>query len=95
MRWCGAGTRDHYRCDFGDTGGAAIEAFRGREAVDVFILFPDGRVSDVQKQMTTPQDANVHTLSVDGTFDDCRALVKGMFNDAPFRSGWLWPVSIP
>ena len=71
----------------GDTGGAAIEAFRGREAVDVFVLFPDGRVSDVQrKQMTTPQDANVHTLSVDGTFDDCQALVKGMFNDAPFRS---------
>jgi threonine synthase len=71
----------------GDTGGAAIEAFRGREAVDVFILFPDGRVSDVQrKQMTTPQDANVHTLSVNGTFDDCQALVKGMFNDAPFRS---------
>ncbi len=70
----------------GDTGGAAIEAFRSREAVDVFILFPDGRVSDVQrKQMTTPNDANVHTLSVDGTFDDCQALVKGMFNDAPFR----------
>ena len=71
----------------GDTGGAAIEAFRSRDAVDVFILFPDGRVSDVQrKQMTTPQDANVHTLSVNGTFDDCQALVKGMFNDAPFRS---------
>ena len=71
----------------GDTGGAAIEAFRSREAVDVFILFPDGRVSDVQrKQMTTPQDANVHTLSVNGTFDDCQALVKGMFNDAPFRN---------
>ena len=71
----------------GDTGGAAIEAFRSRDAVDVFILFPDGRVSDVQrKQMTTPQDTNVHTLSVNGTFDDCQALVKGMFNDAPFRS---------
>ena len=71
----------------GDTGGAAIEAFRSRKAVDVFILFPDGRVSDVQrKQMTTPQDANVHTLSVNGTFDDCQALVKGMFNDAPFRN---------
>lgn len=70
----------------GDTGGAAIEAFRNREAVDIFILFPDGRVSDVQrKQMTTPTDANVHTLSVAGTFDDCQALVKGMFNDAPFR----------
>ena len=71
----------------GDTGGAAIEAFRSREAVDVFILFPHGRVSDVQrKQMTTPQDTNVHTLSVDGTFDDCQALVKGMFNDVTFRS---------
>ena len=70
----------------GDTGGAAIEAFRGREAVDVFILFPHGRVSDVQrKQMTTPTDANVHTLSIDGTFDDCQALVKDMFNDTPFR----------
>ena len=70
----------------GDTGGAAIEAFRGREAVDVFILFPHGRVSDVQrKQMTTPQDANVHTLSIDGTFDDCQALVKDMFNDMQFR----------
>ena len=70
----------------GDTGGAAIEAFRGREAVDVFILFPDGRVSDVQrKQMTTPNDANVHTLAIDGTFDDCQALVKAMFNDKPFR----------
>ncbi len=70
----------------GDTGGAAIEAFRGREAVDVFILFPHGRVSDVQrKQMTTPQDANVHTLSIDGTFDDCQALVKDMFNDMRFR----------
>ena len=70
----------------GDTGGAAIEAFRGREAVDVFILFPHGRVSDVQrKQMTTPTDANVQTLSIDGTFDDCQALVKAMFNDQPFR----------
>ncbi|MCH1569198.1 MAG: threonine synthase [Alphaproteobacteria bacterium] len=70
----------------GDTGGAAIEAFRARDAVDVFILFPDGRVSDVQrKQMTTPREANVHTLSVGGTFDDCQALVKAMFNDAPFR----------
>ena len=70
----------------GDTGGAAIEAFKGRAAVDVFILFPDGRVSDVQrKQMTTPEDANVHTLSVKGTFDDCQALVKDMFNDPKFR----------
>ncbi|EJW21379.1 threonine synthase [alpha proteobacterium IMCC14465] len=70
----------------GDTGGAAIEAFRGRENIDIFILYPDGRVSDVQrKQMTTPTDANVHTLAIDGTFDDCQALVKAMFNDAAFR----------
>ncbi len=70
----------------GDTGGAAIEAFKGRSAVDIFILYPDGRVSDVQrKQMTTLKDANVHTLAVDGTFDDCQALVKAMFNDADFR----------
>jgi len=70
----------------GDTGGAAIEAFKGRSAVDIFILYPDGRVSDVQrKQMTTLEDANVHTLAVDGTFDDCQALVKAMFNDAGFR----------
>ena len=61
----------------GDTGGAAIEAFRGRDAVDVFIPYPQGRVSDIQRmQMTTPTDANVHTLAVDGTFDDCQALVR-------------------
>jgi len=70
----------------GDTGGAAIEAFRGSERVDVVILFPDGRVSDVQRRMmTTPQDANVHAVAVKGTFDDCQALVKGMFNDHAFR----------
>ena len=70
----------------GDTGGAAIEAFRGRDAVDVFILYPQGRVSDIQRmQMTTPTDANVHTLAVNGTFDDCQALVKAMFNDGEFR----------
>lgn len=70
----------------GDTGGAAIEAFRGRDAVDVFILYPEGRVSDIQRmQMTTPTDANVHTLAVNGTFDDCQALVKAMFNDSAFR----------
>jgi threonine synthase len=64
----------------GDTGAAAIEAFRGRDRADVFILYPHGRVSDVQRlQMTTPADANVHALAVDGTFDDCQALVKAMF----------------
>ncbi len=70
----------------GDTGGAAIEAFRGRSQVDVVILFPDGRVSDVQRRMmTTPTDANVHAVAIDGTFDDCQALVKGMFNNHAFR----------
>jgi len=70
----------------GDTGGAAIEAFRGSPYVDVAILFPEGRVSDVQRRMmTTPTEANVHAISVRGTFDDCQALVKAMFNDHGFR----------
>jgi threonine synthase len=70
----------------GDTGGAAIEAFRGSRRVDVVIFFPEGRVSDVQRRMmTTPADANVHAVAVKGTFDDCQALVKGMFNDHAFR----------
>lgn len=70
----------------GDTGSAAIEAFRGLDAVDVFILYPHGRVSEVQRrQMTTPDDSNVHALAVDGDFDDCQARVKDMFNDFDFR----------
>ncbi|PRX38291.1 threonine synthase [Meinhardsimonia xiamenensis] len=70
----------------GDTGSAAIEAFRGLDAVDVFILFPEGRVSEVQRrQMTTPDDGNVHAIAVKGDFDDCQALVKAMFNDHAFR----------
>lgn len=70
----------------GDTGGAAIEAFRGSERVDVAILFPEGRVSDVQRRMmTTPKDGNVHAIAVKGNFDDCQTLVKGMFNDHAFR----------
>ncbi len=70
----------------GDTGSAAIEAFRGLDAVDVFIMFPDGRVSDVQRrQMTTPTEDNVHALAVDGDFDDCQARLKDMFNDFTFR----------
>jgi threonine synthase len=70
----------------GDTGGAAVEAFRGRERADLFVLFPHGRVSDVQRRMmTTANDNNVHALAVEGTFDDCQALVKGLFNHHAFR----------
>jgi threonine synthase len=70
----------------GDTGSAAIEAFRGLDNVDVFILFPQGRVSEVQRrQMTTPTEANVHALAVEGDFDDCQARLKDMFNDFAFR----------
>jgi threonine synthase len=70
----------------GDTGSAAIEAFRGLDNVDVFILFPQGRVSEVQRrQMTTPQEQNVHALAVAGDFDACQARVKDMFNDFAFR----------
>ena len=70
----------------GDTGSAAIEAFRGLKAVDVFIMYPHGRVSEVQRrQMTTPTESNVHALAVDGDFDDCQAAVKDMFNDFAFR----------
>ena len=70
----------------GDTGSAAIEAFRGLDNVDVFILFPHGRVSEVQRrQMTTPIEGNVHALAVDGDFDDCQGKLKDMFNDFAFR----------
>ncbi|MEM6303215.1 MAG: threonine synthase [Pseudomonadota bacterium] len=70
----------------GDTGSAAIEAFKGLGNVDVFILYPHGRVSEVQRrQMTTPQEANVHALAVEGDFDDCQARLKDMFNDFDFR----------
>lgn len=70
----------------GDTGSAAIEAFRGLDAVDVFILYPHGRVSEVQRrQMTTPSESNVHAIAIDGDFDDCQAALKNMFNDFSFR----------
>jgi threonine synthase len=72
----------------GDTGSAAMEAFRGLSNVDLFILYPHGRVSDVQRrQMTTPVEANVHALAMDGDFDDAQARVKDMFNDHAFRDG--------
>jgi threonine synthase len=72
----------------GDTGSAAIEAFKGLANVDVFIMYPHGRVSEVQRrQMTTPAEANIHALAVDGDFDDCQARLKDMFNDMAFRDG--------
>jgi threonine synthase len=70
----------------GDTGSAAIDGVKGCKNVDIVILYPNGRVSEVQRrQMTTIASPNVHTVAVDGTFDDCQDLVKAMFNDAPFR----------
>ncbi|PPD44445.1 MAG: threonine synthase [Methylocystis sp.] len=70
----------------GDTGAAAIEAFRGLPRVDVFILYPHGRVSDVQRrQMTTVADDNIHTIALQGTFDDAQNILKRLFRNAPFR----------
>jgi threonine synthase len=71
----------------GDTGSAAIEGCRGLPGLDVFILHPEGRPSDVQRrQMTTVLDPNVHNAAVRGTFDDCQELVKALFRDPAARS---------
>ncbi|MEM7172382.1 MAG: threonine synthase [Pseudomonadota bacterium] len=73
----------------GDTGSAAIEACRGRPEIEVFMLHPQGRVSEVQRrQMTTVLSDNIHNIAVDGTFDDCQDLVKAMFNDRAFRDSF-------
>jgi threonine synthase len=70
----------------GDTGGAAVDAFAGLDSVDLIVLFPHGRISDVQRRMMTTTGAgNVHALAVEGTFDDCQAIVKELFNDHAFR----------
>ncbi len=70
----------------GDTGAAAIEAFRGRDAVSIVVLHPAGRVSEMQRrQMTCAAEPNVHNVAVAGTFDDCQALVKALFADAGLR----------
>ncbi|MBV8973282.1 MAG: threonine synthase, partial [Sphingomonadaceae bacterium] len=69
----------------GDTGSAAIHALAGRAQLDVFMLHPARLVSEVQRrQMTTVMAPNVHNIAVEGTFDDCQALVKAMFNDPGF-----------
>ena len=71
----------------GDTGSAAIDAVAGRAHVDIVILYPEGRVSDVQRrQMTTVDAPNVRTAAIEGTFDDCQDLVKAMFGDDAFRT---------
>lgn len=70
----------------GDTGSAAIYGLRGKKGIDCIILFPNGRVSEIQeRQMTTVADANIHCVAINGTFDDCQDLVKESFNDAEFR----------
>ncbi|OBA23939.1 tryptophan synthase beta subunit-like PLP-dependent enzyme [Metschnikowia bicuspidata var. bicuspidata NRRL YB-4993] len=70
----------------GDTGSAAIYGLRGKKDVSVFILYPTGRISPIQEeQMTTVEDANVHTFSVKGTFDDCQDIVKQIFGDKEFN----------
>jgi threonine synthase len=70
----------------GDTGGAAVDAFAGLDNVDLIVLFPHGRISEVQRRMMTTAGAgNVHALAVEGTFDDCQAIVKELFNDHAFR----------
>ncbi len=71
----------------GDTGSAAIEACKGCKNIDIFILHPEGRTSEVQRrQMTTIDAPNVHNIALKGTFDDCQNMVKAMFNDKKFRS---------
>ncbi|KIZ39546.1 MULTISPECIES: threonine synthase [Rhodopseudomonas] len=70
----------------GDTGGAAVDAFAGLNNVDLFVLFPQGKISDVQRRMMTTSGAgNVHALAIEGHFDDCQAIVKGLFNHHAFR----------
>ena len=69
----------------GDTGGAAVEAFRGSPHIDLVVLFPDGRISEVQRRfMTAVPDDNVRCVAVDGTFDDCQAILKALFADQAF-----------
>src|SRR5215475_5182357 len=70
----------------GDTGGAAVDAFSGLDNVDLVVLFPNGRISEVQRRMmTTTGASNVHALAIEGTFDDCQAIVKALFNHHKFR----------
>ncbi len=83
----------------GDTGGAAINAFKNLSNFDILILFPHRKISDIQiqrLQMTSVKDKNVHALAIDGTFDNCQALVKELFNHHSFRDkvALVWVNSI-
>lgn len=70
----------------GDTGGAALAAFSGRENIEIFFMFPEGRVSPVQqRQMTTLRGKNTHAIAINGSFDDCQNMVKSMFANHTFR----------
>jgi threonine synthase len=70
----------------GDTGSAAIAGVRGKQNINIFIMFPEGRTSALQeKQMTTVLDDNVQNLAIEGSFDDCQSILKGIFNDLPFK----------
>jgi threonine synthase len=70
----------------GDTGSAAIAGTRGRKNIDIFVMYPKGRTSRIQElQMTTVPDPNVHMLAIEGSFDDCQAILKSTFGDLPFK----------
>lgn len=73
----------------GDTGSAAIAGVRGQHNIDIFILYPDDKVSRLQElQMTTVTDSNVHCIAVDGSFDDCQSLMKEAFSDLTFKEAF-------
>jgi len=69
----------------GDTGGAAVASFAGKKNIDLYILFPEGRISEVQRRfMSTSQQSNINIISIDGNFDDCQNIVKSLFRDKSF-----------
>ena len=71
----------------GDTGSAAIAGVRGKDAISIFVMYPDGRTSRLQElQMTTVLDPNVHCIAIQGSFDECQAIMKEIFNDLPFKA---------
>ncbi len=71
----------------GDTGSAAIAGVRGKDAISIFVMYPDGRTSRLQElQMTSVLDPNVHCIAIQGSFDECQAIMKEIFNDLPFKA---------